>query len=24
MPEERDGLPAILFNDAMTKAWPGS
>ena len=24
MPEERDGLPAILFNDAMTKAWPCS
>jgi hypothetical protein len=23
-PEERDGLPAILFNDAMTKAWPCS
>jgi hypothetical protein len=21
MPEKRHGLPAILFNDAMTKAW---
>jgi hypothetical protein len=24
MPEGRHGLPAILFNDAMTKAWPCS
>jgi hypothetical protein len=21
-PEKRDGLPAILFSEALTKAWP--